>query len=405
MVPSPRAMGRSGRWAVLAAYTFVLGVSQLLWLNFAPLLTLVQRRYGVSEELASSLVFLFPLLYVFLSVPAGALIDRRGYRVVVAGGAALMTISACVRIVDQSFWCLFAGQAGAAIAQPFVANAISKLVTDWFPEEHGAIATGVGTMGMFVGMAIGMAATPPLVDALGLAATMAVFAAITAGSAVVFVVVVPADGRAAGRDEAAVGLGPLLRDRDLRVLLVLSFLGLGVFNGLTTWLEQILAPRGIDADQAGLVGGAIILGGIGGAVVIPAISDATRRRKPFLIGCAAAALATLYPLCTSERFAVLIALGALLGFLFLPAYALLLEMSAQLAGRRAAGAATGLLMLAGNAGGVIVVVAMPIVKGDGDDFGRPVLLMLALLASTLVLALFAPEPFTRARAHAPVDDA
>jgi len=386
----------SRRWTVLAAYTFVLGVSQMLWLNFAPLLTLLQHRYGVSEQLASALVFLFPLLYVVLSIPSGALIDRRGYRFAIGGGALLMAAASCLRIFDQSFWFLFAGQAGIAIAQPFVTNGISKVVTDWFSEEHGAIATGIGTMGMFVGMAIGMAATPPLVSAVGLRGAMIGFAAITAAAAAVFLAVVypnPDGGEPAAAAQR--GFTPLLRDRDLRVLLVLSFLGLGVFNGLTTWLEPILEPQHIDAEQAGAIGGAIIVGGIVGAVAIPAISDATRRRKPFLIACTAAALATIYPLCTSGGFGALLALGALLGFSFLPAYALLLEMSAQLAGREAAGAATALLMLAGNAGGVVVVIAMPLVNGSGGDFRPAVLLLVGLLAVTVLVALRAPETFAR----------
>ena len=391
------ALRRPQRWAVLAAYTFVLGVSQMLWLNFAPLIGLVKARYGVSEELASALIFVFPLLFVVLSVPAGALIDRRGYRFAVGAGAVLMAASSLVRIADTSFWCLLAGQIGVAIAQPFVSNGISKIVADWFSEEHGAVATGLGTMGMFIGMALGMAATPPLVDATSLRTAMVVFAAITAASAVVFLLVVrPNDQRAApaaSADEAR--FGPLLADRGLRLLLVLSFLGLGVFNGVTTWLEQILAPRGIDAEHAGLVGGAIIVGGILGAVAIPAISDATRRRKPFLILCSAAALATIYPLCTSGDLTTLLVLGALLGFLFLPAYALLLEMSAQIAGLRAAGAATGLLMLAGNAGGVVVVLAMPIIKGSGSDYHPAVLFLTGLLGLLVVFALFAPETFAR----------
>jgi hypothetical protein len=48
-------------------------------------------------------------------------------------------------------------------------------------------------------------------------------------------------------------------------------------------------------------------------------------------------------------------------------------------------------MLAGNAGGVVVVVAMEKVKGVGRDFEPAVLLLVALLAATLVLALRARE--------------
>ena len=101
---------------------------------------------------------------------------------------------------------------------------------------------------------------------------------------------------------------------------------------------------------------------------------------------AGAGLALLYPLCTTAELTTLLALGAALGFLFLPAYPLLLEMSGQLAGPAAAGAATSLLMLAGNAGGVAVVVAMPLIKGDRVDYQPAIVLLVALLAVTVALA-------------------
>jgi hypothetical protein len=50
---------RPRRWAVLVAYTLVAGASQMFWLNFAPLLTDLQKRYGVSELWASSPIFVF----------------------------------------------------------------------------------------------------------------------------------------------------------------------------------------------------------------------------------------------------------------------------------------------------------------------------------------------------------
>src|SRR4051812_3677230 len=104
-------MGDARRWVVLASYALAMGMSQLLWLNFAPLLTLIQRRYGVGELTASALVLVFPLLYLVLSLPAGAMIDRfkGGYRLAVVLGAWLMAAGACLRIFDQRFVWLLAG--------------------------------------------------------------------------------------------------------------------------------------------------------------------------------------------------------------------------------------------------------------------------------------------------------
>jgi cyanate permease len=373
----------SRRWPVLVVFTLVAGVSQMLWLNYAPVLSLIQARYQVSELLASTLILVFPALYVVLSLPAGALIDRRGYRVVVGAGAIAQAAFACLRLADGSFWTVLVAQLGIAAAQPFVVNGVSKLVSDWFPAEQGAIATGVATMGMFIGMAGAMAGTPPLVAAIGMSGAMAVFAAIAVASGVLFVAVCREQHADTG--PTAAGRMRDLLTRDLLLVLGISFLGLGYFNGLTTWLEELVAPNGLDAVAAGVLGGVLIVAGIVGAAVIPALSDRLRRRKPFVIGCAAVALALTIPMCSLHSYPAVLVVGAALGFCFLPAYALLLEMSVELAGATAAGLATGMLMLTGNAGAVAVVVLVPLVQPHGA------LLLVATLAIAVVLAALVRE--------------
>lgn len=378
---------------MLAIYMLVIGLSQALWLNFAPLLTLVQQRYGVSELVASGLVLVFPLLYVFVSLPAGTLTDKRGYPLAVGAGAGLMAVGALVRIADGSFAALMVGQVLIALAQPYVVNGINSLVADWFEPAQAAIATGLGTMGMFLGMAVGMAATPPLVEGHSLRFAMVVFAAASVAIGLLCVWAVRANASAPARpalNETA-GVRVVAAQRNLWPMYALAFTGLGEFNGLTTWLEQIVAPRGIDSEGAGYVGGVLIVGGIVGAVVVPAISDAVKRRKPLLLLCAAAALATVYPLCHASSLKTMLILGAVNGFFFLPAFALLLEMTSSLAGRLA-GAATAVLMLLGNAGGVVVIVVMPLLK-EGQSYDRAVLLLVGLLAVATALAATARETY------------
>lgn len=387
------------RWGVLAIYVVLLAVTQLLWLNFAPILTQIEARYDVDELTASLLVLVFPLLYVLLSLPAGRAIDTRGYRKVIGAGAWLMTASSLLRIADDRFYMLLAGQIGIAIAQPLIVNGISKFVVDWFDPEQGAIATGLCTMGMFIGMAAGLASTPPLVSSYELRGAMIVFAAITAASSAAFSIFVKQNPRAdaAGGDATATGeLMHIIRDRRLVVLFALSLLGLGEFNGLTTWLEEILKPQGFDSEQAGAVGGVLVLGGIVGAVVIPLLSDKLQRRKPFVIVCALGGLVSLYPMCTSTVGAVVFVAGAVHGFFLLPALALLLDMSARIVGPARAGGATGMLMLVGNAGGVVVPLAMQAMRGNAPTFLPAVYLLLAVLAALVLLALATTET-----AHAP----
>ena len=390
--PSAVTAPHAGAKTVLAVFTLLLAVTQLLWLNFAPLVGLVCKRYAVSELAATMLVLVFPLIYVLLSIPAGVLVDRRGYRFTVGWGGIVTAAFATLRIWDDHFAVLLVAQIGIALAQPFVMNGISKLVADWFSEEHGAIATGVGTMGMFIGMAVAMAVTPGLVASTSLRTAMVVFAIVSWSSAGLFWMF--------GRERAttpavpsrpAASVRELVAQRDLRILFALSFLGLGFFNALMTWIEPILAPNGFDAEVAGTVGGVLIGGGIVGSIVIPALSDRARRRKPFLIGCALLALGLVHPLCTTNRQGSAYGLSAALGFFLLPAFALLLEMCSEHAGREHAGNATGLLMLMGNAGGVVMSLLVELVRGDSGSYLNAVWMLNGSLIVMIGLAVILRE--------------
>ncbi|MGZ3931260.1 MAG: MFS transporter, partial [Bacteroidia bacterium] len=150
------------RWAVLMAYFGVAAMSQMLWLNLAPLVSFIQQKYTVSELQVSLLLLSFPLLYVLLSIHSGTLTDKKGYRYAIGLGSIISAVFACVRTFDGNFYMLVIGQTGIAIGQPYIVNGISKLVSDWFSKEESAMATGIGTAGMLIGMALAMGLTPVL---------------------------------------------------------------------------------------------------------------------------------------------------------------------------------------------------------------------------------------------------
>jgi predicted MFS family arabinose efflux permease len=380
----------SKRWLVLGLFMAVMALSQVHCVNFVPLVSEVQRRYGVSELVASSLTLVFPLVYVLLSVHAGKMTDRRGYKFTVGLGAVLLAVSSSLRIPDAGFPLLLVAQTGAAISQPYVVNGISRLVADWFPPEHTALATGLGTMGMFLGLAVGIAATAPLVTAVGWSTTMGVYAALSALAALAFWLLVQ-ERTPVSAAVTHPPLGKLLKRPQLVLLFAASFVGMGFFNGFTTWLEPILAPHGFDAEQAGEVGGLLIVGGIVGSVVIPALSDALRRRKPILVVSCLLALMLFAPVVTSQSATLVLASAAAMGFFWFPTLALLLALCAANVDEADAGSATGLLMMFGNAGGVVIALLMVLVKGDEPTFDRALFVLAGAIALTLLACMLLRE--------------
>ncbi|WP_088072642.1 MFS transporter [Gottfriedia luciferensis] len=369
-------------WSVLLSFSILAGISQMLWLNFAPLISYLTSHYSVTESDINWLLIVFPLIYILLSIHSGKVIDRIGYRFSILVGGIFMSVFSCVRLIDSSFSFLLIGQIGIAIGQPYILNAISSLVVDLFPKNKQATATGIGTVGMFIGMAIALAGTPFLVDVYGFQTTLAIMAILTIFATLIFYFI--------GHPNSIVKLATsntarfsttfkLLKNKQLILLNIISFLGLGVFNGLTSWLEQIVKPYGITSEQAGIVGGSLIIGGIIGSVIIPLFSDKVGKRKPFLLFTIIGSLLLIYPLCTTGNFVLLLIIGSVLGFIFLPAFALLLSTTEELVGEEVSGEATGLLLMSGNLGAVIVIGAMQFIKGERSTWNHSVFFILVLL--------------------------
>src|SRR5688572_6586508 len=151
------------KWLYLLLFSLVALVSQMLWLNFGALVNFLMANYKIEQDIAMLPIMVFPIFYVLLSINAGAMIDKKGYKKVITFGVIVMSLGSILRIFNDNYWTMFAGQCIIAIAQPYIINGISKLVADWFPEKDAGMAVGIGTAFMFLGMALGIGLTPVLV--------------------------------------------------------------------------------------------------------------------------------------------------------------------------------------------------------------------------------------------------
>lgn len=371
----------SYRWVVLFTYTLVAVASQILWLNFAPITRpMMTSIFGVMESDVGLLSMVWPLLFIPVSIPAGILIDRKGFKLGVSVGASVMAVFAVLRIFsDENFTALLFFQSCAALGQPFVFNAISKLVTEWFPFEERALATGIGIMGQYIGMIVAMVLTPFLVPTPDIALLMnmlVIYAAISVIGAVLFIALAKEKPKLsqseASKKEAKASIS--LKDirkfsgkRDFIILEALFFIGVGLFTALLTWLETILNMRGLSVTDAGLIGGIIIIGGIFGSLIIPGLSDKTARRKPFIIMDLAVAAVMLYLFAEMSSFPILAVAGFILGFFLMSALPIGLEMSAEIVGSALAGSASSFLWLFSQAGSVIFILFRDAVKSATES--------------------------------------
>jgi MFS family permease len=165
------------RWVELAAYMFVAALTQLYWLNFAAIETYIEDMLNIPASEVMWFTMVFPLVQVILTIPAGMLIDKKGYRYGIGLGAVFTGLFTLLRLVDpKSYLILLVSQIGIAIGQPFVLNGVTKLATVWFSPKEEATAVGLGSLALFIGMMVALGLTPMLVEAGGFTSMLWVYA-------------------------------------------------------------------------------------------------------------------------------------------------------------------------------------------------------------------------------------
>lgn len=394
----PRPQARPGSGRVLAAYISLVAASHLLWISFATVTADAARTYHTTELSIGLLVSVGPICSAVFSIPGGAVSDRFGYRTPLLWAASVTVVFAFLRPLANGFPALLLLTIGLLIPQPFLINAVADLVNRHFPEEEAATATGLGTMSIFLGITLGLIVTPPLVDAVGVRNSQFVYAGVATLALLVFWRVAPRQvpDRLATSAELTIRqtIARVLRSSTAWRLSAALFLGFGFYLGVTTWLEEMLKPKGIDATGAGLVAGTITIAGMIGSVALGALSDRIHRRKPFLLAAGLVAAPCLWLLGHLSSMPALIATAAVLGFFLLAALPVSIAIASEerTLGPEVASTAVGVMLMAGNLGGAAIVAVMGVLKDSQGSFSGGVTLITVLALAVVAIAATVPEP-------------
>ena len=381
------------RWFVLAAFMAAILVNQLAWITFAPITGVAAGYYGVSDLSIALLSMSFMIVYLFVSIPASWTIDTYGFRVGVGIGAALTGVFGLLRgLGGSNYTVVLVAQIGVAVGQPFILNALTKVAARWYPLRERATATGLGTLAMYLGIVLGLALTPVLVLRSSIPAMLTAYGVAALLAGIAFLVLSrerpPTPANPPGQEERSLvfdGLRHMLRMREFILLMVIFFFGLGVFNSVTTWIEDILRQRGFSILQAGVVGGLMVFGGILGAVILPLLSDHYRRRVPFIVLALIAATLGLVGITFAVSYAVLLLSAFVMGFFLLSAGPIGFQYGAEITYPAPEGTSNGMLLLMGQISGILFILGMDSLKDPASGSMTTSLLLLVGLMVVAVL--------------------
>ena len=294
------------RWLALAAYMAVVLACEVQWLSHAAVARAAEAFYagGFDPNSIFNIDFLaltYMAVYLVLAIPASRVIDGRGIRVGVGIGAVLVAIGGAAKALGaRSFPAQVAGQLVLACAQPFLINAATALAVRWFPLRERGLVAGLASLAQYLGFVLALAVGPLLVASdpsradygAGMDTALAAYgilSVLAALAALAFVRENPAYRPARESGAPPMSMRAVFAGRDMKLTFILFLIGLGIMNAVTSMTDSIAASVGAK-DSDGLIGVAMIAGGVIGSLLVPALSDKYRKRKPFIVLCAVLAV-------------------------------------------------------------------------------------------------------------------
>ncbi len=374
------------RWVVLAVFMFVNLTIQMLWISYSPITGPAAQFYGVSDLYIGWLSMIFMVAFIPFSLPASWAIDTFGFHKAVGLGVILMGVFGVLRgLAGANYSLVFVCTLFIAIGQPFLLNAWAKVPARWFAVTERATAVGVVTLANLLGTAIGMVLTPILIETISIPTVQLIYGCIAAFSAVLFLALSkeypPTPPCPEGMDVRSLmldGLKHAFKVRDFLLFLAVSFIGLGIFNGLNTWVEPIIRPRNFSPTEAGILGAVLLVGGLLGAVILPSLSDKQHKRKKFMMLGIVCAIPGLIGVTFAQNYWLLLFSGALVGFFLISVLPIGIQYAAEITYPTPEGTSNGLIQLFGQ-GAVVFVYIMEALRTPDGAFTRSLLLGVGLM--------------------------
>jgi MFS family permease len=281
-------------------------------------------------------------------------------------------------------------------------NAWTKVPAQWFGTGERATAVGLVTLANLVGTALGMVLTPALTATMSIPSVQLIYGGIAAFTTVLFIVfareIPPTPPCPPGQEVRALmldGLKHALKVKTFWMWLFITFVGLGIFNGVTTWVETIIRPRGFTPSDAGTLGALMLVGGVLGAVILPALSDKQRKRQLYLMIGIVLAIPGLVGLAFATNLILLFFSAFFMGFFLVSANPIGMQYSAEVTYPTPEGTSNGLIQLFGQASVVFVYIMEALSVKSNGSFSSGLMLMVGLLIVCALLATQMKDPAKR----------
>ena len=124
----------SGVWLAYFSFGIVQG-------GVPPLIGPVSEDLGFSRSSMGTLLGAWPVVYIAVAVPAGALIDRFSLKLTIAIGITLIAMSGLLRAVASDYSTMLIAVMVFGLGGPFVSIGAPKLISIWFDYKRCSLCS------------------------------------------------------------------------------------------------------------------------------------------------------------------------------------------------------------------------------------------------------------------------
>jgi MFS family permease len=357
------------RWVILSLYFLITVIIEIQWLTFASVSTAAQEFYKTTALRIDFLSMIYMIVFIIMSLPASYIIDTKGLKTGLTIGALLTGVFGVLKAWGgENLLMVTVAQMGLAVAQPFILNSVTKVGAKWFPVNERATVAGLGSLAQYIGIIIALALTPLLIsetlnNRYNIEKMLWIYGIISLAGSVLLLVFIreepptpPTDREFNEWITPFQGISVVFKSRDMQWLLLLFFIGLGIFNAVSTCIDQIC--QNLTTEQTGMVGGIMLVGGVLGALILPVLSDKKRRRKPFIVICIIFMLPGLIGLTFFKEFIPMLISAFIFGFFIMSAGPIGFQYGAEKSYPAPESTSQGIILLAGQISGIIFVFGL-----------------------------------------------
>ncbi|TVY35619.1 Solute carrier family 49 member A3 [Lachnellula subtilissima] len=281
------------RWFGLVQLVLLNIVVSWDWLTFAANSTTVSEYFDTTESNINWLSTGFLFAFVVASPLVVFTLHRGGPRPSIVIASVLLLLGNWIRYgatrsgANGNFGGVMFGQILTGLAQPFVLAAPTRYSDLWFTNRGRVAATAVMSLANPFGGALAQLIDPVWADKARDVPDMVLYIAIMATIASVpsfFIPSHPPTPSSASGHEAKQPLLPSLRflfySPEFYMIMIPFTFYVGLFNSISSLINQMLEPYSFSETDAGIAGGILIVVGLVTSAIISPIID---RTKSYLI--------------------------------------------------------------------------------------------------------------------------